>query len=473
MKYRAPLLALVVVLVLCAVGFYAARRIGMETAASEIAVPVAQDGGLYGLFGDGPNDDRLIGIALAQLEQDYYKPIAPQTPFRGVSSGLRAYLKTKHIVAKLPQEHATGDLAVDANDLENEVAYAQSHYGAAAGNTDLLQAALRGMMGSVDDPYTVYLSPREIQQLTEMLAGGDFGGVGVYILPTRTGEIVIAPIPNLPAARAGITEPMVLVSVDGKLTRHLTPDDVQTLIRGRTGTRVTIRAYPLGKPKASRAFGIVREIIHVPTVSSTMEKRIDYIRLSEFGDTSAHEMRAALLNGKAHGAKGYIIDLRYNGGGLVDAAVDIVSFFVPKGAPIVSEVDRTGHALTSVGTGATIPGLQPLVILVNGSTASASEITAGALQDYHLATLVGTQTFGKGVVQTIRALPGNAGALKITVASYVTPKGRNIEHRGIRPNIIVPDPDPRLIGTARDTQLQAAKARIAQLLRATHRLRNH
>lgn len=469
MKYRALLVALVVALGLAAAALYFSHRAGSALGVGGgMQLPIA-DNGLSGLFGGDSGDDHLIGVALMQLERAYYKPIDPQTPFRGVSTGLASYLKAKHIKATLPAEHATGDPDADALHLEDEVGYAQSHYGAVAGDSELLEAALRGMMNSVDDPYTVYLAPREIQQLTEMLAGGNFGGIGVYIFPLRNREILIQPIPALPAARAGITMPLILDSVNATSTNGLSSDTVQTLIRGAAGTTVTIRAHPIEKPKVVRTYRVVREIIHVPTVHAQMENGIDYIRLSEFGETSAQEMHAALLDGKARGAKGYILDLRYNGGGLVDSAVDIVSYFVPRGAPVVSEVDRDGRAATQVADGATIPGLSPVVILVNKSTASASEITAGALQDYHLATLVGTQTFGKGVVQSIYEMPAGEGALKITIARYVTPKGRDIEHRGIRPDVIVADPDPRLLDTPGDRQLSEAKALIAKLSHSTPR----
>lgn len=469
MKLRALLVALVVALGVAAIAVYVAHRAGALAIEQTLPMRVADDGAFSGLFGSG-SDDRLVGIALMQLEREYYKPVNPQTPFNGVATALTAYLKSKHVHARLPVERATGDPVTDATHLEDEVAYAQSHYGAVAGNDEILEVALSGMMDSVDDPYTVYLSPKEIQQLTELLAGGNFGGVGVYIFQLRNREILIQPITGLPADRAGITQPLILTSVNGTPTHGLTSDNVQALIRGPAGSTVTLRAHPIDKPKNVRSYRIVRQIIHVPTVSAKMENGIDYIRLSEFGVTSPREIHAALLDGKARGAKGYILDLRDNGGGLVDAAVDIVSYFVPRGAVVVSEVDRAGHVMPQDANGGTIPGLTPLVILVNKYTASASEITAGALQDYGLATLVGTQTFGKGVVQSIYQMPEGEGALKITIARYVTPKGRDIEHRGIRPNIIVDQSvDPRFIDTPADRQLAAAKAEIEQLLHSHRR----
>ncbi len=468
MRVRAVVVALAVIAILVGAVVYAGHR--SSEMGSALTLPIADDGSVASFFDGGEGNDQLVGIALVQLERQYYKPIDPQTPFRGVTKALTAYLKSMHVNATLPDEHATGNPSVDAAHLEDEVAYAQTHYGKKAGNTEILEQALSGMMDSVDDPYTVYLTPREIRQLTETLNGGNFGGIGVYIFALRNHETLIQPIEGLPADEAGIKMPLILDAVNGTATKGLSIDTVQALIRGPAGTPVTLRAHAIEKPKPVRSYRIVREIIHVPTVKATMEDGIDYIRLSEFGETSAREIHAALLDGKARGARGYILDLRDNGGGLVNSAVDIVSYFVPAGATIVSEVDRQGNVAPQLANGATIPGLQPLVILVNKYTASASEITAGALQDYHLATLVGTQTFGKGVVQSIYGMPDNEGALKITIARYVTPDGRDIEHRGIRPNVIVnQDPDPRLIDTRADKQLAVAKQEIRQLLHASPR----
>jgi carboxyl-terminal processing protease len=168
------------------------------------------------------------------------------------------------------------------------------------------------------------------------------------------------------------------------------------------------------------------------------------------------------MDGEKHHAKGYIFDLRDNGGGLVTTATKISSLFIPQG-PIVSTIRRDGQKTTESALGDPLPDVHPLVVLVNKYTASASEITAGALQDYHLATIIGTKTFGKGVVQTIIPMPDQS-ALKITMARYVTPLGRDINHLGITPDIIVnQNVDPALIDTPSDKQLAAAKARLRAL----------
>jgi carboxyl-terminal processing protease len=182
------------------------------------------------------------------------------------------------------------------------------------------------------------------------------------------------------------------------------------------------------------------------------------VRLADFGSSSADEVRAAFVDAKKHGAHGYILDLRNNGGGLLDAAVDISSLFIPQG-PIVSTIDRAGDKDVRSATGKTIDS-KPLVLLVNKYTASASEITAGAVQDYKAGTLVGTKTFGKGVVQSLYTMP-DKGALKITTARYVTPKGRDIQHKGIMPDVNVPQlvegVGAPIMDTAADKQLAVAK----------------
>jgi carboxyl-terminal processing protease len=467
LSIRLLLTALVALALVAATALYVGYRSG--AIAGQSVLEVATTGDLRALL---PSQDApgsaIADLALRRLEVEYYKPVAPQTPLNGERDALKSFLHSKKIGdPSLPVQMANGDDISDGARAAALLAYAQQHYGTAlgtSGDDDLTDAALRGIMTSVRDPYTVYLSPREIQGLNESLSGGNFGGIGVYIYQLKDGRIVVAPIEHMPAAKAGMKPGEVVDTVDGKPVRSLPIDHVETMIRGEAGTVVHLRAHPYDTPAGERTYSIVREIIHVPTVRAKMEQGIDYIRLSDFGTTSAQEVRKALLDGKAKGAKGYIFDLRDNGGGRVDAAVEISSFFIPQGT-IVSTIQRDGERTTEEALGDAIGGLRPLVVLVNKYTASASEITAGALQDYHLATLLGTRTFGKGVVQSIFDLP-DQGALKITTSRYLTPAGRDIQHHGIEPNIVVnQDPNPSLVDTPADKQLAAAKARLHQLLR--------
>jgi carboxyl-terminal processing protease len=458
-KLRALTAALIVVAAALAGAFYLGHRTAVQSVDTNgsISDEVASTD-LQSLLGAGSPDERLLDLAFRHAEEQFYKPFNNQTLLDGEHRGIAAYLKYKHIpAANLPAISATGDPVADKNKINQELSFAQTHYGSKAGNANLTEAAIRGMMDSLKDPYTVYLAPREIQSLNESLEGGNFGGIGVYIeQDPKSGDVIVAPIEDLPASHAGMKPGDVVVAVDGHQTKGLKLDEVEHLIRGQAGTTVKILAHPY-KKTGNRTYTIVRETIHVPTVKAKMEDGFDYIRLSDFGDTSSAEIKKALLFGKAHNAKGYILDLRNNGGGLLEAAVRISSYFVPQG-PIVSTIDRQGRKDTQDALSTQIAGLAPLAILVNKYTASASEITAGALQDYKLGVLVGTKTFGKGVVQSIYPLPDN-GALKITTARYVTPLGRDIHHKGIDPDIAVPqNPDPFLIDTPKDRQLQSAKA---------------
>ena len=483
-KIRALLGALVLITAVLAAGvFYVGWRAldARSAAAPESGLQVATTGDVRDLFRGQADDSQLLAVALRKLENSYYKPVDPEQPIAGERKAISDYLKSKKILATLPQEAATGDPSTDARRLVRTLSFAQMHYGdrlGANGRSDLTETALRGIMASVDDPYTVYLSPKEMQGLSESLSGGNFGGIGVYIYQLKDGEVVVQPIEGLPASRAGMKPGEAVDSVNGTNVKGLALDRVEQLIRGEQGTQVRLtthkitidplkpgsNAMPAVHRGAAHSYTIVREIIHVPTVRAKMEDGFDYIRLSDFGETSADEVRKALIDGKAKGAHGYILDLRNNGGGLLDAAVKISSYFIPQGT-IVATIDRSGARDEQSALGTTIGGLQPLVILVNKYTASASEITSGALQDYHLATLIGTKTFGNGVVQSIYPMP-DQGALKITTARYVTPNGRDIQHKGIMPDIVVnQDVDPGQIDTPADKQLAAAKAQLRQLHR--------
>ncbi|HKU81996.1 MAG TPA: S41 family peptidase [Candidatus Tumulicola sp.] len=457
-RIRALLGALVIVVVAAAAVLVVRYRDGAGAASP--GIDVATTGDLSGILdANGADGPAMAAMALHKLEDTYYKPVDPQTLVAGERTALDEYLRSKKISeATLPAERGSDE----AGSAAAELAYAQTHYAGKLGpngRTDLSEAALRGMLNSLKDPYTVYLSPREIQGLDESLSGGNFGGIGVYIYQLKDGRIVVQPIEQMPASRSGMKPGEVVDTVGGISIRGMTLDRVEQLIRGEPGTVVRMTTHPFaGKPR-ERSYSIVREIIHVPSVRAKMEDGYDYIRLSDFGKTSADEVRQAILQGQAHGAKGYILDLRDNGGGLLEAAVKISSLFVNQGT-IVSTIRRDGQRTSEEALGTAIGGMAPLVILVNKYTASASEITAGALQDYHLATLIGTRTFGKGVVQSIYPMP-DRGALKITTARYVTPLGRDIQHRGIEPDVVVEQSaDPAIIDTPADKQLAAAKRRL-------------
>jgi len=453
--------ALLAALLIAGAAVGGAYVVGLRGAAGAQAEPV---------FAALPAPETAAAATLAYrtLETSYYKDVSGQALVDGERKALAATLAHAHVKGALPVEAVavldprSGDGAAAGKTLSDAEAYA-SALGAGGAET-LKESALRGMLASIGDPYTTYLSQRENRELSESLTGGNFGGIGVYIEQLKDKRIVLLPIEGLPAYRAGMKQVEIVSAVDGTRVAGLSLDRIEQLIRGTVGTTVHLSTAPYKAPTKAHTFDIVRQTILVPTVRAKMENGIDYIRLSDFGSTSADEVRKALLEGRSKNARGYILDLRDNGGGLVNAAVDISSFFIRSGT-IVSTISRDGDREDERAHGTVITGLSPLVVLVNKYTASASEITSGALQDYHLATLIGTKTFGKGVVQSIYPMR-DGGALKITTQRYVTPAGRDIQHRGIVPDIIVDqDDDPSLIDTPKDKQLAAAKARLAQIAR--------
>lgn len=412
---------------------------------------------LAGSTGDANRD--MITTAFNRVSTGYYKPFNDQTLIAGERKALLALLKDHKISQpSLPPVVATGEHGQDLSLIQNTVVTAEKLYPKAATKDEYTQAAIAGMLGSLGDPYTVYLPQAEISALEEQLAGGNFGGIGVYIAQDKdTGAIVVDPIEGNPAIKAGVRPGDVIVAVDNKSTLGLKLDAVERQIRGPLGSTVDLRIRRHDS-KLTQVVRVTRAEIHVPSVRAQIENGIDYVRLADFGQTSADEVRAAMLEGKRKHARGYILDLRNNGGGLLDAAVDISSLFIPQGT-IVSTIDRAGDKESKSATGRAI-GVSPLVLLVNKYTASASEITAGAVQDYHVGTLVGTKTFGKGVVQSLYNLPDRS-ALKITTARYVTPLGRDIHHKGVIPDVTIDQRvDLPIIDTANDKQLAAAKSII-------------
>lgn len=402
---------------------------------------------------------QMLALAYERVARSYYKPVDDRILLDGEQKALLALLKDRKIKSPtLPKKLPSGDRTADLALLENTVTAAQHAYPKAASADEYTQVAIAGMLNSLGDPYTTYLSKQEITGLEEQLQGGNFGGIGVYIVQNpKTGAILVDPIEGNPAIKAGVRPGDTILSVDNQSTMGQKLDAVERRIRGQLGTVVTLRVkHP--DASAPQVVNVTRAEIHVPSVRAKMEGKIDYVRLADFGSTSADEVRAAMLEGKQKGAVGYILDLRNNGGGLLDAAVDVSSLFIPSGT-IVSTIDRAGTKDSRAANGHAI-GTMPLVVLVNKYTASSSEITSGAIQDYHVGTLVGTKTFGKGVVQSLYNLPAG-GALKITTARYVTPLGRDIHHKGIVPDVTIDQRvDLPIIDTPKDVQLAAAKSII-------------
>ena len=296
--------------------------------------------------------------------------------------------------------------------------------------------AISGLAASYGDPYTVFFPPKEAKAFAETISGS-FGGVGMEIDVKDNVLTVIAPLKGTPAETAGIKAGDQIAAIDGKSTDGISVEKAVSEIRGPIGTTVVITIIRAGKTQDIK---IVRETIQVPETEDGLaeDSGVYHIALYEFTSNSANLFDQAFLRFIASGSTKLIIDLRGNPGGYLDAAVDIASHFLTKGAKIVTEdfggkEDNTVH--TSLGYN-DVPAGTKIAVLIDGGSASASEIFAGALQDNTAATIIGTKSFGKGSVQTLIDLAG--GSLKVTVARWITPDGHWIMGNGVTPDITVP-----------------------------------
>jgi carboxyl-terminal processing protease len=297
-------------------------------------------------------------------------------------------------------------------------------------------SAIRDMLALLDDPYTRFLTPNQYTSLTST-ASGDVAGVGVEMLPSRVDGklIIISAVENSPAERVGVRSNDAIILIDGEDIADLTPDEAAARIRGRPGTSVQLT---LARDRGAGEEVIVymrREALKLKSVKHEMLRpSVGYVKVKQFNSSTAEDMRSALEDLRAQKATRYVLDLRNNPGGYFPAGVDVARLFFRGSRPIVFVVDKNGiqDEIDSAGDGLIVR--EPLVVLVNKATASASEILAGALQDSGRAKLVGQQTFGKGVVQTVSPLSDGSG-LAVTIARYETPAHKNINKVGITPDI--------------------------------------
>jgi len=316
----------------------------------------------------------------------------------------------------------------------------------------LINGATEGIVASLEDPYSRYLDPQTWEDLESKLEA-KFGGIGVYVLQDDEGRHkIVAPIKDTPAFKAGIKNGDIIIGINGESTMNMSQDEVVHQMRGEPGTQLLLTVYRESDGKEYE-FTIIREIINVPSVDAKVLDEIPgtgYIKLNQFHTLSAQEMADSLntLLGE-NNIQGLILDLRDNGGGEFQASITIASLFLENGQEVVSVADSYGNETVHQATGQSVD--IPLVVLVNGNSASASEILAGALQDNKRALLVGEQTFGKGLVQTIFQLP-DGGALQLTTQKYFTPNGTDINKIGITPDYIVEAPED----DTEDVQLQKA-----------------
>ena len=303
-----------------------------------------------------------------------------------------------------------------------------------AGNAESYEA-IRGMLASLNDPYTRFLDPKQFKEM-RIDTSGELMGVGIQLsLDKKTKElVVVSPIEGTPASRAGVLSKDVIVSIDGNSTKGMSTEDAVKLIRGPEGSDVV-----LGLRRGDQVLDVplTRARIEINAVTYRLNKtqdqrKIGYIRLKQFNANAAKEMRQAAKSLEEQGAEGYVLDLRGNPGGLLEASIDIARQWLNEGI-IVSTRTREGIRDVRRATGSAITD-KPLVVLIDQGSASASEILSGSLQDNSRAELVGQKTFGKGLVQAVRGLSDGSG-LTVTIAKYLTPKGTDIHKNGIEPDV--------------------------------------
>src|SRR5271163_427029 len=332
--------------------------------------------------------------------------------------------------------------------LQQVARQVQKSYVEPVTSDELTEDALKGMLTRLD-PHSDYMDQDQYQQMSAVTRG-EFGGIGIEL--TLEGKVpeVIAPIDGTPAANAGIEPGDRIVKIDGQPTTGMDVEAIVKRLRGPAGSKVTLQIARSDRPPFD--LSLTRNIIHVVSVKSALESdRIGYVRITTFSENTAAELADAIarLKQQAHGRlNGLVVDLRNDPGGLLDASVDVTGEFIDGGVVVTtkgrnSDDDRVYRAPVA---GDLIQGV-PIVVLINSATASAAEIVAGALQDDHRATIMGTRSFGKGSVQTIIPLDGH-GALRLTTALYYTPSGRSIQGQGISPDIVVNLPKNEQVANA-------------------------
>ena len=331
-------------------------------------------------------------------------------------------------------------------------------------NTKLLEGAITGMMQSLGDAHSEYMNPQVYKDATAELSGS-FEGIGAYVDTSGTLLTITKPIPGSPAEKAGLKAGDQIIAVDGVDMVGVSPEQVRSKVIGPAGTTVHLTVRRPGQSTALQ-FDIVRAQINVPSVSGKMlDNGIAYVQVSDFGQTTTDELKTTLTTLMAQNPKGLILDLRDNPGGYLNTAVEVVSQFVDHG-PVVYEQTSDGKKKEYDAMSGGLATKIPMVVLINSNSASASEITAGALQDDGRAKLVGVVSYGKGSVQIRVPLSNNEGAVAITIAHWLTPKGTLIDKKGLTPDVYVPMTAAD-INAGRDPQLDAASQTLLDMINGT------
>ncbi len=413
--------------------------------------------------GDSSEADSVFGVdfmlikkSIAMLNEEFIEDLDMRKLAAGAVKGMKDCLKEAKLdfsfIAPIPKTTPEKDLMQAVQNIYDE---AMARNAGKITESELAYGALAGVMERLDDPYSVAMDPKRYKMLNEHMSGGNYGGIGIYLERNKkTGRLtVLNVIPDGPAYIAGIKNGDVIMKIDGYPLKNTELELASQKIRGKKGTPVTLLIDR--ETDGIKEFKILRDIIHENSVETSMKpNKIGYIKISVFGDETGREFSDAMEKLEAEGAEGLLLDLRNNSGGFVSSAIDVCSRLIDAGALIVSVVNpRTGRNevyRAYGGEGVDIP----IAVLVNGNSASASEITAGALKDVVSAKIIGEQTYGKAAVQSIREFK-DGGALKFTVARYLTPKGVDIDKKGITPDFTV-KMDNKYMNTENDAQIKKA-----------------
>jgi len=301
---------------------------------------------------------------------------------------------------------------------------------------ELIEAAVQGMLSSLD-PHSVYLPPKNFQQM-QVQTRGEFGGLGIEVTMERGYVKVVAPIDDTPAYRAGVQSGDFITHLDGTAVQGMTLSQAVEKMRGPVGTDLTVTIAREGREPFDVT--ITRDKIRIQSVRNRVEDDVGYVRITTFSEQTEEGLKksiAEIQDELGDNLKGYVIDLRNNPGGLLGQAVAVSDVFLERGEIVSTRGKETENAQRYQATTGDLTNGLPIVVMINGGSASASEIVAGALQDHGRAIVLGTRSFGKGSVQTIMPLSRNGAAIKLTTQRYYTPSGRSIQQKGIEPDIIV------------------------------------
>ncbi len=355
----------------------------------------------------------------------------------GYASGKKGYVFEPKSFKVINQNHKTQE--VDYQLLWDALSVVDKNYiEKTPGQDKILYGAIRGAVESYGDPYTSFFEPQALTAFKTDLAGS-FDGIGAEIGKKDGNIVIVAPLDDMPAEKAGIKAKDILLEVNGEAVTNWTVEQAVGKIRGVRGTKVKLKIYREGK-SAPLDFEITRQKIEVKSVKMEIkqvgEKTLAVIKLSRFGDDTEELMNKAVNEILTKGVEGIVLDMRNNPGGYLDTAVSLASHWIEQGKVVVSEARSQGEPEQLFANRDNRLAKVPTVVLINGGSASASEILAGALQDYKIAKLVGEKSFGKGSVQQLIDISGGS-AVKVTVAKWITPNGKNLNKDGLTPDLEV------------------------------------